>query len=177
MLQQRSDLYSVAYFLDDHETARYQVFINLLIFCQFGASLLLSPFAKNIFRITKKSFLKLEKKFMTWGVLLSAVSITAVYLLTQFFYGFTLSWKMFALGYVYVLMFYLYLLRNYELGKLRKQTRVALYSFAASGFNLILSFFLTPNLGIEGALLAGTFAQLFLVALYHQKKFVQHATS
>ncbi len=169
MAQQRADLYCVAYFLPKIEVARYQVFLNLLIFSQFGASLLLSPFAKNIFRLPHVSFLKMEKQFATTGIFLSALSLVAVFLVSRFVYKLEYSLLLFALGYFYILMFYLYLLRNYLLGKQNKQTKAAVYSFIASGANAILSILFTPRFGLEGALAAGLAAQVLLVALYHQK--------
>jgi O-antigen/teichoic acid export membrane protein len=170
MLQQRADLYCVAYFLDTIHTARYQVFINLLIFFQFLASLLLNPYAKNIFRLSEKSFKNLESSFIVIGVPLSLFSIFGVYVITNFFYQFSFSWSMLLMGTAYIFVFYTYLLQNYLLGKENRQILVSVYSFVASLSNVLLSVFLTPRFGIEGALGASLFAQLVLVALYHRKK-------
>lgn len=164
---QRSDLYGVAYYLSKQDTAKYQVFINLLIFSQFLSSLLLSPYAKNIFRLPAKSFRKLEKRFMLIGLPLSALSLVGVYVLMRWIYKLELSWQMFALGYFYIQAFYMYLLRNYHLGKIHRQTRVAIYSFIASGVNVALSLLLIPVFHLEGALMAGVATQLFLIVLYH----------
>jgi hypothetical protein len=117
MLQQRTDLYCVTYFLNDQDTAVYQVFFNFLIFCQFLSSLLLSPFAKNIFRLSPASLRKLERKFILAGLPLTLASIGAVYIMIRYFYHFELPWIMYAFGYAYIFMFYVYLLRNYEMGK------------------------------------------------------------
>ncbi len=177
MLQQRIDLYSVAYFLSNSDLATYQVFLNFLIFSQFTASLLLSPYSKNIFRLNKLSFLKLERSFILAGLWFSALSVLAIFICIQNFYHFSLSWKMYLMGYGYILMFYVYLLRNYELGKLYKQTKAAVFSFLAGIVTLIGSLFLTPRFGLEGALFAGLLAQLFLAFLYHQKYILTNAKS
>ncbi len=174
MLQQRTDLFCVAYFLDDDSTAVYQIFINFLIFGQFLSALLLSPFAKNIFRLSRISFNKLERNFMLIGLPLSLISIGGIYIIITYFYKFELPVKMYMMGYGYILMSYLYLLRNYELGKLYRQTEVAIYSFITSGVNLLLSIALTPAFGIEGALLAGLLAQVFLVALYQRNHVLKY---
>jgi O-antigen/teichoic acid export membrane protein len=171
MLQQRADLYCVAYFLDSVPTARYQVFVNLLIFFQFLASLVLSPFAKNIFRLSEKSFKKLESNFIMIGVPLSLLSILGTYIITRFFYQFNFSLSMYLMGAVYIFLFYVYLLQNYLLGKENKQVLAAVYSLIASLGNVLLCIFLTPRFGIEGALAASLSAQVILVALYHRKKF------
>ena len=175
MLQQRTDLYCVTYFLDDQETAVYQVYFNFLIFSQFLSSLLLSPFAKNIFRLSSLSLRKLERKFMLAGIPLSIASLAAIYLMVKYLYHFELSWFMYALGYFYILMFYLYLLRNYELGKFYRQTTVAIYGFLGSALNLILCTILIPRFSMEGALVAGLSAQVLIVVLFRRPKAMSHA--
>jgi O-antigen/teichoic acid export membrane protein len=175
MLQQRADLYCVAYFLPKADTAKYQVFINLLIFSQFLASLLLSPFAKNIFRLSKHSLLKLERRFIIQGIPLSGISVLGVFILMRFLYHLELSFTMYVLGFFYVLAFYTYLLKNYELGKSKQQIKVSVFSFASSMVNIILSIWLTPLLHLEGALLAGLTGQLFMTALYNYKSIQVYA--
>ena len=104
---------------------------------------------------------------MAIGVPFSALSLAGVYVLMRWVYQLELSWQMFALGYFYILAFYMYLLRNYHLGKIQRQTRVAVYSFIASGLNVALSLLLIPLFHLEGALMAGVVAQLLLIILYH----------
>mgnify|MGYP001610609217 CR=1 FL=1 len=171
MLQQRADLYSVAYYLPQQDTARYQVFINLLIFSQFLASLLLSPFAKNIFRLSERSFIKLERRFIFLGIPFAGISLVGIYVLMTFFYKLELAWIMYAFGYFYILTFYVYQLKNYQLSKINKQVRVAAYCFIASAFNILLSMLLIPKFQLEGALLAGLTAQIILALLYYQPFF------
>ncbi len=168
MLQQRTDLYCVAYFLNDQDTAVYQVYFNFLIFCQFLSSLLLSPFAKNIFRLPPQSLRKLEQKFILIGIPLTLASVAAIWAMIRYFYHFELSWFMYIMGYFYILMFYLYLLRNYEMGKAYRQSTVAFYGFVGSAVNLVLCILLIPRFGKEGALLAGSVAQAIIVLLYYR---------
>lgn len=175
MLQQRMDLYSVAYFLGEEDTAVYQVYINFLIFCQFASGLLLSPYAKNIFRLPARSFLKLERQFMMAGFVFSFAGIVIVWIAVTGIYHFELSLRMYIMGYLYILMFYLYLLRNYELGKLYKQTLAAKYAFLSSFVCLGFSVFLTPRYGVEGALLAVLLAQVLLVLLYQKDQILSYA--
>ncbi len=176
MLQQRADLYCVAYFLPKEDTAKYQVFINLLIFAQFLASLLLSPFAKNIFRLSKRSLLKLERKFIIQGIPLSMACILGIFLLMKFLYLLQLSLTMYTLGFFYIFVFYTYLLKNYELGKSKQQMKVSVFSFASSAVNIILSIWLTPLLHLEGALIAGLVSQLFMTVLYNYKSIHVYAS-
>ncbi|MCZ6703492.1 MAG: hypothetical protein O6940_10685, partial [Ignavibacteria bacterium] len=61
MLQTRMDLYIVAVFLSRVEVGKYQVLVGFLIFSQYIGSLFLSPFARNIFRLSRKALNKLER--------------------------------------------------------------------------------------------------------------------
>ena len=178
MLHERPDVYIVAIFLTSEKVAEYQVFLNLLLFGQLGASLLLSPFSKNIFRLPVSSFQKLERQFMAAGLGFSLVTVIFIYLIVTFIYQFNLSWSLYLLGYFYGLMFYFYLLRNYKLGKAYKQARVALYSFLGFVVNVVLSYLITPRFGIEGALCAATITQAFIAILFFTNPFLKtaHAT-
>jgi O-antigen/teichoic acid export membrane protein len=173
MLQQRADLYTVALYLSPTETAQYQVFLNLLIFNQTCASFILSPFSKNIFRLPQKSLAKVEVKFAKAGLILSLLSIVFIHLVVTYIYRLNYPFIMYVTGYFYILFFYFYQIKNYELGKAYKQITVAFYSFSACAVNLIVSILLTPSFGIEGALIAGLATQIFLVMLYHKNKILQ----
>ena len=170
IVQQRMDLYCVAYYLNEPDTAAYQIFINFLIFCQYASSLLLMPYAKNIFRLSPSSLLKLEHQFMLAGIFLSAIAIGLVFILTRVLYHFYFPWPLYLTGYFYVLMIYLYLLRNYEMRKASRIMHVAAYSFLSGLVNLLFSILLIPELGLGGALLSGLIAQVFIVILYHGAK-------
>jgi glycosyltransferase involved in cell wall biosynthesis/O-antigen/teichoic acid export membrane protein len=161
MLQQRIDLYCVAYLLSKQETAIYQVFINFLIFAQFAASLLLSPYTKNIFRLTDSSFRRLEIKFMKLGLLLSLLSILCIFIIIKSLYHFDLSMWMYVMGYFYILMYYQYQLRNYKMGKLNKQMDVIAFAALCTALSFLVSFLAIPRFGIEGALGASLIAQVF----------------
>jgi O-antigen/teichoic acid export membrane protein len=169
MLQQRADLYTAAYFLNDTETAQYQVFINLLIFCQFLAGLILSPFAKNIFRLRESSFKKIEHNYFLIGIPASLLSMIGVYIITLF-YQFHYPVIFYGFGWLYILLFYAYLPQNYLLGKENKQLLVSLYSIGSSVVNLIASILLIPRYGMTGALSSAIIAQFLLVMFYQQKK-------
>lgn len=170
MLLQRTDLYCVTWMLNEEETAVYQVYFNFLIFAQFLGSLLLSPFAKNILRLPGLSLERLEKRFVTAGLLLSAASMGAIYFIVRYFYHFELSWLLYALGYVYVLMVYAYLPRNYSMGKAYKQLTVAAYSLLGSAFNFLVCITLIPRYGMEGAMIAGCASQVLIAVLYRRWK-------
>ncbi len=177
MLQQRIDLYCVALFLPKEDIARYQIFLNLLILAQLGASLIISPFSKNIFRLSIEAHKKIESRFIQKGFVLVLLSIIFIYFVITYVYQFNISYVMYMMGYFYILSFYFYLLKNYELGKTYNHMTVAVYSFTGCIVNLILSYTFTPLLGIEGALLAGLITQFFITFLYYQKFFTKNVNS
>jgi O-antigen/teichoic acid export membrane protein len=172
MLQQRTDLFVVTFFLDKKDTAQYQIFSSLLLVGQLGASLLISPFAKNVFRLPESSLRKLETSFMRYGLVLSLVFIALIYGVVRYIYNFNLSVYMYGMGYLYSMLFYVYLIRNYKLGKAQRQFIVAGYSFAGFVVSLTLSFLFTPLWQKEGALLAGLVTQCFVAVLYFTKPFL-----
>lgn len=167
MLQQRSDLYLVAKFLTADDTAHYQVFLNLLLLGHLSGSLILSPFAKNIFRLPGTAAQKLERKFAKAGFALALLYITCCFVVINYFYQFNFPWVMYVIGYFYVLMFYLYLLKSYQLQKEQRYWRMAGYSFAGSILNATLCFLAIPRIGITGALFAGLMTQVFMVIAHH----------
>jgi O-antigen/teichoic acid export membrane protein len=169
MLHQRIDLYTVAYFLEKQSMVHYQVLLNLLLLSHLGASLLLAPFAKNIFRLSEHSMKRLQNSFVKLGVVLSLVSIFIVYSTIEYAYGFKLSFLLYALGYFYIFNFYIYVVKNYHLGKNQQQSTAAWYSFIAFIINFLLSICLTPWLEIEGALLSAVIGQFVLSILYFRK--------
>jgi O-antigen/teichoic acid export membrane protein len=169
MLQQRIDLFFLALFTTPVETAQYQVFLNLLLLNHVGASLLLSPFAKNIFRMRQSSLQRLESWFIKAGAAISVISIAAIYGVIKIAYGFELPTILYVMGYFYIFMFYLYLLKIYNLRKTQRQSQIALYAFVGCGVNLICSLLFTPRWGIEGAMFAGLMTQIAVVILYYRK--------
>lgn len=175
MIQQRMDLYCVALYLDKQEIAAYQVLTNFLIFCLFASNLLLYPYTKNIFRLPIKSFQKLESQFMKAGVWLSALAIFSVFILIRFVYAFHFSWLIYTMSYFYVLLFYQYILRNYEMRKSSQIISISVYAILTAIVKLILGLMFIPPWGINGALFSALMAQIVLVILYHKGK-ILHRT-
>ncbi len=169
MLQQRTDLYCVALILEAQEVGRYQVFTNFLAFSQLVASLFLSPFARNIYRLKYESLRKLERNFIFAGIGITLLCLWFTYMFMKHLYNFEFSLMLYILGYLYVFLFYVYLIRNFEYGRHKRQNLVAAYSLAGGIANLLGSLALTPIYGLEGALLAGIFSQALIVVLFYRK--------
>lgn len=172
MLQQRVDLYICALYLPNAETAQYQVLLNLLLLSQVGANFLLAPFTKNIFRLPAPAMQKLEKKFIKVGFILALLCSALVYGILTIGYQFHLSTISYAMGYIYILTFYFYLMRIYDLRKSSRQTTIVYCSFAGCTVNLVASFLLVPKFGLNGALFSGMSTQIFIAVLYRLPAFM-----
>lgn len=168
LFQQRTDLYVVNLILAPEDSARYQTFLNLLLFSQVGASLLLSPFARSIFRLPPESLQKLERHFIRSGFILAMVSTSLIYLVLTFIFRFNLSWRMYLMAYVYIVLYYTYHIQNYRLQRSYAQSTVALYSMTGVFVNLCSSFVLIPRFGIEGAAAAGLATQALITVLHYK---------
>jgi O-antigen/teichoic acid export membrane protein len=175
MLQQRMDLYVAALYLKTDKLAIYQVFLSLLLLSHVAASLLLSPFARNMFRLSHERLRKVERQFMFAGIFFSAISIVVIFIILKFVFEFHLSWMMYVCGYVYVLLYYFYQVRNYQFMKAHRQKEVALFSLVGCGLSLVLSFVLIPYYGMEGALIAGLSTQVVNVLLHLRVRFIDDA--
>jgi len=114
---------------------------------------------------------KLERNFIISGIFITLFLMGLIYGCVKYLYHFELSYTVYILGYFYVLLFYFYLFRNYELGKAKKQQKVAYYSLAGASINLIISIMLIPTFKLEGALTGGLISQVFLVIIFNRNMF------
>ncbi len=165
MVQSKIDLYSVAYFMNKTALAKYQVLLSLLSFSLFFASLILSPFAKNILRLNQSSLQKLQRRFMILGIPLSAVCIIFIYVTLTFVYSFHFAISIYILGGVYIWSFYINVVKIYEYSKRNLQNKTSYYSIIGVIINLIFSILLTPLYGLQGALFATVLSQLAITGL------------
>jgi hypothetical protein len=100
--------------------------------------------------------------------------MAVIYFFMKYFYQLDLSWKMYFLGYFYILMFYFYLLPSYVLGKSYQQLTAAAIGILGSVVNLTMCIGLIPRFGMEGAMMSGLAAQVCVVLMYRYKT-VAHA--
>jgi len=166
MLESKADLYSVAWFLKKEELAQYQIFSGFLSFSQLGASLLLAPFGKNLFRLPLKTFKKLELLFAKSGILFSFVFISIIFIIIQFIYKINIPAIMYVTGYFFMLPSFLYLPSLFACSKQNKQSTIVFITLIGSVINISLGFILTPVFMKEGALISGTLTQWAILALF-----------
>ncbi len=172
MLQSRTDLYCVAYFLPDSEVGHYQVLINWLIYVQVIASLILQPFLKNIYRLSFVAVKKIAGKLLLTGVLMVAATLPAIYFVLKYIYHFEIAVSLLFWGGIFVLPIFYYLPTIYILYKQARQRIVLHINIFGILANLFLNLILIKPFGISGALAASGLAQVSMLIAYlrYEKK-------
>jgi O-antigen/teichoic acid export membrane protein len=174
-IQSKTDLYCLAYFLSEKEVGEYQILITFLFYLQIFASLLITPFIKNIYRLPDSSLQKLMTSLFRTGMIISIPAIFLIRYILSTYYHFEFSLDIYIISYFYVIPFYLYLVKLYQYFKHNKQKTVVYITILATAINLVLNIVLINKLGIKGALLASTISQwMILGLLFMINKFPAH---
>jgi O-antigen/teichoic acid export membrane protein len=165
-LQQKSDMICVVWMSTKIEVAQYQVFSSFLLFMQSFPGLIAGPFIKNLYRLPKSSYPKIQRYFVGIGLVISVIGTILTYLIVTYIYHFNLSFTIYGLGFLYGLLTYFYMLRIYLLFKNNKQEDVMRFSLLFIIINVLLCFLFIPMLNIEGAVLANVITQVLSLFLY-----------
>ena len=166
LLSTRIDLLCVNYYMAPAAIAKYQVFMALAGFMQLGASLVLSPFIKNIFRLRADRFRKLAMKYHKAGMMIAFVQVLVVLAVVKWFFHFSFSPVMYGFAYLYILAFYFYYTQMIEFTKQDKQHKVVFIMLSCIGLNLLLAPLLIPEFQLEGALFAAALSQWSIYLLF-----------
>lgn len=165
MVSMRTDLLCVAFWMDDASAGRYQIFMNFFLWAQAGAGFLLLPFAKNLYRLPRRSFQKLTRRSTFAGLGIAAVSVPAIWFLLEQLFELHFDWPYFALGTAFLLPIYCYTVFIYWLYKKGRQQQVLLANVGGILLNLGLNMVLIPEWGLLGALLGSAAAQWFILGM------------
>ncbi len=166
VVQQKSDMICVVWMSSKIEIAQYQVFSSFLLFLQSFPGLVAGPFIKNLYRLPKSSYPKIQRYFVGIGFIISILGILITYLIVSYIYHFQLSLFIYLLGFLYGLLTYFYMLKILLLFKNNKQNQVMSISVLFILINFICCLILIPILKIEGAVLANVITQLLTIFLY-----------
>lgn len=166
MLQSQTDLYCVVWFLTREDAGFYQVFINMMIYLQVIASLILQPFLKNIYRLAEQSIRKISTKLFLLGISMIPPALAAVWALLTYFYQFSLGEELLVLGGLFALPIYAYLPIVYQLYKAGQEGQVLWVTVGGIVINFILNLLLIPQWEVVGALAASASAQWGMLLAY-----------
>lgn len=165
LLQSRIDLYSVSVLRPPEDVARYQVFINLVIYVQAVANFIVLPFAKNIYRLSWASTLKMARRLFLAGIPLVLLGMVGIDLIVTHLYRFEFGWPFLVLGGLCAWPAFFYIPIIHTLYRAHAQSTVVAINLGCLMVNLLLNLYFIPRLGIIGALLATTTAQWLTLAL------------
>lgn len=165
MMVSRTDLYFVAYYLDDATAGRYQILINLFAYTQAGAGFLIAPFIRNIYRLPDRTIRRLALKVSFGGLGAIALGIPIAYLLLEKGFGISMPLEYYAMGVVAILPVYIYSCFILLLFKHQQQQKVVLANAGGILINLGINLVLTPRIGLMGALLGSVICHWFILVM------------
>jgi O-antigen/teichoic acid export membrane protein len=166
LLASRIDLYAVSYYMEERDVARYQVFINLMLYLQSVSAFIVTPYVKNIYRMENQTISKISRRLFMFGIVILIPSLIIVYWLLIALYDIRFSVEFLALGGAFVLPIYAYLPLIHRLYKLNRTGIVLVVNLVGAGANLALNAILLPNIGISGAILSSAVIQWAMLAVY-----------
>lgn len=155
MLSSRIDQYTVSYFLPKETLGEYQVLKNFLIYFQSAASFMILPFIKNLYRMKNDSMDKLSVRLFTAGLVLIIPMIAALYIITEYIYGFKFTPEIYLYSALFILPGYYSSVIIYKLFKNSRQSLVVIVSVIGIVISLALNTILIPKMHSAGALLSG----------------------
>jgi O-antigen/teichoic acid export membrane protein len=167
LLQSRMDQLCVNYYLSGKEIARYQVFVNFLLYLQAGSGFILIPFVKNIYRLPLAILKKLAARLFAASLLLVPVGIGAVYVAITCLYKLQLSLLQYSIGALFALPIFYYSPLIHYLFRQGRQNTVLVVVVSGIVLNLAAALFLIPQYGITGALVGAMFSQWMMMLFFY----------
>ncbi len=166
MLQSKMDLYCVTWFLPEKDAGEYQIFINLLIYIQVAANVIIQPFIKNIYRMGRTVLKKLSLQLIIAGTGITLAGVAVIFAVTRWIYQIEIPGAALWWGGVYALPVYYYITKIYLLFKTGRQNQVVYVNTGGIICNLTLNLLLIPIYGMTGAIAAAAMTQWLMLISY-----------
>lgn len=168
LLQSKTDLICVTWFLSKVKIAQYQVYINFLLLVQSASGFILAPFIKTIYRMRNESIRKLSIRFFAFGFVLIFPAMFFVDLFVQFFYHFKVEPRTLVIGAFFIMPIFYYIIVIYQLFKMHKQKMVVIINITGVVISFTLNIILIPICrdGINGAIMAIAITQWIVLLMY-----------
>lgn len=177
-LQNRVDIYLVALLMPKDALGVYQILMNLMLITHNSIGFALGPFIKNMYRVTDKTFNKVNKLMTAYGSLFCLVSAVVIYLITSYYYKLSIDTAIFTLILIQMVPFANYQLKIYRLFKLNKAYSVVWINLFLVVIYLPLTFLLIPAFGLKGALASNLINQwVALLVIHFTTKYYFNKTS
>ncbi len=156
----RGELYVLALKMNNRILAEYQVLSNFIQATHVLASAILLPFIKNLYRLRTDALFKLERRFLTAGLLFTPVLTLFISLVLFYGYAFRIPLPDYVLSAGLIFSYFLYFIRMQVLVREDRIYFLTLVLLAMGLCKVFLSIWLIPGLGMTGALTAGLAAYL-----------------
>jgi O-antigen/teichoic acid export membrane protein len=166
LLQSRIDLYVVAYFLPGDDVARYQVFMNLLIYLQAAANIILLPFVPTIYRLAYPVIARLSRRLFVVGAVVLPPALALVSLLLRYLYEIELDLRFYLWGGLFVWPLYFFLPIIYALYQANRQNTVIAVNLAGIALNVALDILLLPAYGLVGVVASAALVKWLVLVVY-----------
>lgn len=166
VLQQKSDMISVAWLSSKIEIAQYQVFSSFLLFAQAIPALAIGPYLKNLYRLPLSTYSKLQRLFTCYGFFISLASTMFIYIAIKIIYQFDFPYTIYVLGFLNGWFTYFYMLKIFLMFKNQKQKQVMIINAGTIVLNFVFCFVFIQLWGIQGGILAAAITQLFTYFIY-----------
>ena len=174
LFQSKVDLMCVTFYLPKDQIAQYQVYINFLLLIQACTSFILSPFAKNIYRLKRDSIMKIAVRLFMIGIVCAGIAIPLVDICVKTFYHFSLPKMALISGGLFVIPIFFYSPIIYYILKLNGQRKIVIINSIGIVFAFLLNMILIPlsTNGISGAMDAIAITQwiLLIICLFTGRK-------
>lgn len=166
LIQTKADLAVIDLLLDKRELARYQIFTNFLVLIRTASSFLVYPFLKNLYRLPREKIVTLATKLLLLGIPLCLTGLGVLFIFMHYVYRLSGQFNWYALGFFYCLPGFWFSPIIFYLFKLRMEKKVTLINLLGIAISIGLCLLLIKPLGISGALIASTSAQLAMWVCY-----------
>lgn len=168
-LASKIDLYVVTILLTKSELASYQLLITAFLMLQAFAAFIMYPFSKHIYRLNKKSVLKLKKILMLVSLPIISICTIIIWCILELIVKLNLNFDLYILGGLSALPIFFFMVDIFELYKQKKEKIVMYINFIVAFISLLLTLLLIPIYGLKGAMLSVVISQYLLVILYKSK--------
>lgn len=176
----KADLYVIGLQLGKQSMSTYFVITNLVVFCYIGYATINGTFVSGILRYNEKTFRKFNQLSIYTGVIFSIFSAIAVYMVSNYYYGLTVTSLFILFVGLNVFGFTRVLIQMYRFTRAEKQGLVLSCLLVSGLINVLVSWLLTQFIEQTGAFAANTisvYVSLFLLQIVYKKTILKSELS
>ena len=163
----RTDQLCINHFMQSQDIARYQVLTTFFVFLQALSNFILTPFLKNLYRVSLDALFAVRKKLFLFGLVMILPAFVVLRYVLSAWYHFEFPLSCYLLGIAYVLPVYFYAPLVHVQFRKHRESAIVIMNLLYIAASLVLNVALIPNWGLPGALAATGAAQLLMLVYLH----------